>query len=93
MGNDLFKRNEKRTNSYQQLIGAKLMGHKNQKVIVSLQSKSGGNEAVSFEITKAKANKIIDLIQPEIEKKRKQIACTSITLDQFFNEETNEAIK
>ena len=63
------------------------MGHKNQKVIVSLQSKSGGNEAVSFEITKAKANKIIDLIQPEIEKKRKQIACTSITLDQFFNEE------
>ena len=76
-----------RTNSYQQLTGAKLMGHKNQKVIVSLQSKNGGNKAVSFEITKAKANKIIDLIQPEIEKKRKQVACTSITLDQFFREE------
>ncbi len=63
------------------------MGHKNQKVIVSLQSKSGGNEAVSFEITKAKANKIIDLIQPEIEKKRKELRCTSITLERFYKEE------
>ena len=60
---------------------------KNHKVIITLQSKNGGNPAVSFEITKAKANKIVDLIQPEIAKKRKQIACTSITLDQFFKEE------
>ncbi len=63
------------------------MGRKNQKVILTLQSKNGGNPAIAFEITTAKANKIVDLIQPEIAKKRKQIACTSITLDQCFKEE------
>ena len=60
---------------------------KNQKVIITLQSKNGGDAPVVFEITRSKADKIVALIQPEIEKKRKEIASTSVTLDRFFKEQ------
>ena len=63
------------------------MGRKNPKFIITLQPKNGSNPPVAFEITKAKANKIIDLIQPEIAKKRKELQCTSGTLEPFFKED------
>ena len=48
------------------------MGSKQRKIILSLQSKNGGDAPVVFEITRSKADKIVALIQPEIEKKRKE---------------------
>ena len=62
------------------------MASKRKNIILSLQSKNGGDAPVVFEITKAKADKIINLIQPEIQKRREEIRCTSITLDKFFKE-------
>ena len=45
----------------------------------------GGSEKVAYAITPAKAQKIIDLLTPERQKKQKAMRCTSITLDQFFS--------
>ena len=63
------------------------MASKRKNIILSLQTKNGGDAPVVFEITKAKADKIINLIQPEIQKRREELRCTSITLDKFFKEE------
>ena len=45
----------------------------------------GGYENVAYAITPAKAQKIIDLLTPERQKKQKAMRCTSIALDQFFS--------
>ena len=60
---------------------------KRRKFILFLQAKNGGGPKVVFEITEQKAQKIIDLIQPEINKKKDKMPTPSVTLDPFFIEE------
>ena len=60
---------------------------KRRKFILFLQAKNGGGPKVVFEITEHKAQKIIDLIQPEINKKREKMPTPSVTLDPFFIDE------
>ena len=60
---------------------------KRRKFILLLQAKNGGGPKVTFEITEHKAQKIIDLIQPEIAKKQEKMPTPSVTLDPFFKEE------
>ena len=52
-----------------------------------MQLTNGGAPKVSFEVTPTKAQKIIDIIQSDIEKSHKKKKCSSITLDMFFTEE------
>ena len=59
------------------------------KFVLTLQPVNGGGRAITFEVTPNKADKVLDLLMPEIEKKEKSSKATSITLDQFFAEETN----
>ena len=40
----------------------------------------------SFVVSEGKANKVLQIIQPEIEKKKRQLKCSSVKLDQFFSE-------
>ena len=56
------------------------------KYVISLQSTQGTNPTLSFEVTGHKAQKIIDLIRSDVAKHKKKTECTSITLDQFFND-------
>ena len=51
---------------------------------ITIQSNQGISPACAFEISQAKAQKIIDLINPEINKKKKKMECSSIKLDTFF---------
>ena len=60
---------------------------KNPKYIITMQLTNGGAPKVSFEVTPTKAQKIIDIIQSDIEKSHKKKKCSSITLDMFFTEE------
>jgi len=56
------------------------------KFVISLQSTQGTSPKLSFEVTGAKAEKILDILQPDIAKDRKKKETTSITLDRFFKE-------
>ena len=56
------------------------------KYVISLQSTHGISPKISFEVTGAKAEKILDILQPDIAKDRKKKETTSITLDRFFKE-------
>ena len=56
------------------------------KYVISLQSTHGISPKHSFEVTGAKALKILEILQPDIEKDRKKKETTSITLDRFFKE-------
>ena len=60
---------------------------KRRKFILLLQAKNGGGPKVTFEITEHKAQKIIDLIQPEIAKKQEKTETVSATLEPFFMED------
>ena len=62
------------------------MPRSNEKYALLLQKVNGGSPKIVFEITHAKAQKIIDLIQPEIEKKKKKFIAAPITLDRFFED-------
>ena len=66
------------------------MGRTKPKNIIILQTMNGSSPKVSFEIPGAKAQRIIDLIQSDIDKSNKKKQCTSITLDMFFTEKTND---
>ena len=61
------------------------MPNRKPKYVISLQSTQGTNPKVSFEVSGFKAEKILDLLQSDIEKDKKKKETTSITLDQFFN--------
>ena len=57
-------------------------------IILSIQSRSGGDAPVVFEITQAKFDKILKIIDPEIQKKKlKERSTTANALEQFFKEE------
>ena len=60
-----------------------LQVYKNKLFVVSNNS----HKINVFEITEQKAQKIIDLIQPEINKKKDKMPTPSVTLDPFFIEE------
>ena len=57
------------------------------KYVISLQSNQGTSPKISFEVTGHKAEKILDILQSDIEKDRKKKETTSITLDRFFKED------
>ena len=54
---------------------------------ITIQINNGSSPAETFTICESKAMKIIDLIQPEIKKKRIKLQSSSIKLDQFFMEQ------
>ena len=53
-------------------------------IIISFQLKNGGDAPLVFEITQSKMDKIVQIIQPEIDKKRQKEECSSVSLEQFF---------
>ena len=64
------------------------MGYRSsRKYVVRLQPVNGGDRALTFEITGNKADKVLALLMPEMEKKEKQVKATSITLERFFDED------
>ena len=64
------------------------MGYRSsKKFILTLQPVNGGGRAITFEVTPNKADKVLALLMPEIEKKEKSMVTSSITLDRFFTEE------
>lgn len=60
---------------------------KKQKYVISIQPTKGGNAPLYYEISESKALKIIDLLDSEIKKRRKQMECITATLIPFFKEE------
>ena len=63
------------------------MGSTRREIILSIQSRYGGDPPVVFEITQAKLDKIIKIIDPEIQKKKlKERSTTANALEQFYKE-------
>ena len=60
------------------------MGSNRRNIILSFQLKNGGDAPLVFEITQSKMDKIVQIIQPEVDKKKKQESCTSVNLEEFF---------
>ena len=60
------------------------MARRRPKYVISLQSTQGTNPRISFTVSGHKAERILDLLQSDIEKDKKKKETTSITLDQFF---------
>ena len=56
------------------------------KFVLTLQPVNGGGRAITFEVTPNKADKVIALLMPEIEKSKKNTTTSSITLDNFFSD-------
>jgi len=51
---------------------------------ITLQSNQGISPQVAFVVSGAKAEKIIDMIQPEIKKKKKQMESSSVKITDFL---------
>ena len=62
------------------------MARRKPKYVISLQSTQGTNPKISFEVSGFKAEKILDLLQSDIEKDKKKKETTSISLMDFFQE-------
>ena len=58
-----------------------------QKYVISIQPTKGGNAPIYFEISETKAQKIIDLLNPEIKKRKEKLSCVTASLLPFFKEE------
>ena len=57
-------------------------------IILSIQSRYGGDSPVVFEITQTKLDKILQILDPEIKKKKLNVRSTTANaLEQFFKEE------
>ena len=61
------------------------MASKN-RFIITLQAADGSSPPFSYDITKSKAEKVVDLIKDDIGKKKKKMATATATLDRFFND-------
>ena len=61
------------------------MSRKN-RYIITLQAADGGSPPFSFEITGSKAQRVVDLIKDDIDKKKKKMETATATLDRFFND-------
>ena len=57
---------------------------KNSPWIISLQKTNGNSPPETFVIAQAKADKIIELIQPEIKKKRQMLEKQTVNIEQFM---------
>ena len=64
------------------------MASNRREIILSIQSRYGGDSPVVFEITQTKLDKILQILDPEIQKKKlKERSTTANALEQFFMEE------
>jgi len=64
------------------------MGYRrSRKFVLTLQPVNGGGRAITFEVTPSKADKVLQLLAPEIEKKEKSMSMSSVTLEKFFIEQ------
>ena len=64
------------------------MASNRREIILSIQSRYGGDSPVVFEITQAKLDKILQILDPEIQKKKlKERSTTANALESFFKEE------
>ena len=61
------------------------MGYRSsRKFVLILQPVNGGGKSISFEVTPNKADKVLQLLAPEIEKKEKSMSMATVTLERFF---------
>ena len=61
------------------------MGYRSsRKFVLTLQPVNGGGKAITFEVTPNKADKVLQLLAPEIEKKEKSMSMATVTLERFF---------
>ena len=57
------------------------------KYVISLQSTQGISPPITFTVTGAKAEKVLDVLRTDMEKHRKLTQPVSSTLEPFFKEE------
>ena len=57
---------------------------KRQTFTITIHQNQGRHEPFACEINESKVNKIIEMVKPEITKKKKKMTCSSVTLDAFF---------
>ena len=61
------------------------MGYRSsKKFVLTLQPVNGGGKAITFEVTPNKADKVLQLLAPEIDKKEKSMSMATVTLERFF---------
>ena len=60
------------------------------KFVISLQSTQGKAPPLTFEVTGAKAERVLELLDSDIAKYRKKTETVSATLEPFFMEKTND---
>ena len=60
------------------------------KFVISLQSTQGKTPPLTFEVTGAKAEKVLDLLESDIKTHRQKTETVSATLEPFFKEKTND---
>tara|TARA_A100000172_G_C3042198_1_gene110942 strand:+ start:604 stop:801 length:198 start_codon:yes stop_codon:yes gene_type:complete len=65
------------------------MGSNRRDIILSIQFRNGGDRPVVFEITQAKLDKILQILDPEIRKERKIERSTTAGAFQKYYEEEN----
>ena len=63
------------------------MPQRKPKYVISLQPTQGLSKPISFTVTGAKAERILDLLRPDIEKHKDRTKPTSATLEPFFKEQ------
>ena len=66
------------------------MPNRNARYVISLQTTQGISPPLTFTVTGSKAEKILDLLRPDIEKHKDRVKPVSATLEPFFMEKTNE---
>ena len=60
------------------------MPRRKPKFVISLQSTNGLSEPISFTVTGSKAERVLDLLQSDVEKHKKLTKPVSATLEPFF---------
>ena len=63
------------------------MPNRKPRYVISLQTTQGISPPLTFSVTGGKAEKILDLLRPDIEKHKDRTKPTSATLEPFFKEE------
>ncbi len=51
---------------------------------ITIHQNQGVHPPFACELTENKVNKIIEMMKPEIKKKKKKLECSSVKLDDFF---------
>ncbi len=66
------------------------MPQRKPKYVISLQPTQGLSKPISFTVTGSKAEKILGLLQSDMEKHKKLTKPVSATLEPFFVEQIND---